>query len=253
MALRLSTGLRDMMLGLQATISAVCAGAGQTLTIVDGAGGADTITRAAGSFVTDGFVAGDKVTLSGATTGANDTAFTGVLIDTVAALTLTFETGVVDTGEVFAAATVLAAATGGCVKDIFRNGILYIYSGSQPATADTAASGTNLVKITDASGAWTAGAEANGLEFGDYSAGTLSKCADQTWSGVGIGGGGTAGWFRLCANPTDAGALSTVLPRIDGSIGTSGANLNMSSTTIVDDATYTIDTFTFTLPLQYGS
>lgn len=253
MALRLSTGLRNQMLGLQATISAVCAGAGDTLTFVDGGAGADTITRAAGSFVTDGFVAGDKVTVSGATTAGNDTNFTGVLINTVAALTLTFDTGVVDTGEAFAAATVLAAATGGCLKDIFRNGILYIYTGSQPATADTAASGTNVVKITESSGAWVAGAEANGLEFGDYSAGTLSKCADQTWSGVGIGGGGTAGWFRLCANATDACGASTTLPRIDGSIGTSGANLNMSSTTIVDDATYTIDTFTLTLPLQYGS
>ena len=251
MALRLSTGLRDMMLGLQATIGAITAGAINTLTFVEGS--PSTVTRVAGSFITDGWVAGDKILCTGATTGANDTGLTDTLVATVAALTLTLDDAVVDTGEIFAAATVMAAATGGCVKDIFRNGILYIYSGSQPATADTAASGTNLVKITDASGAWTAGAEANGLEFGDYSAGTLSKCADQTWSGVGIGGGGTAGWFRLCANPTDAGALSTVLPRIDGSIGTSGANLNMSSTTIVDDATYTIDTFTLTLPLQYGS
>ena len=252
MALRLSTGLRDMMLGLQATISAVCAGAGDTLTIVDGGGSADTITRATGSFITDGFVAGDKVTLSGATTSANDTAFTGVLIDTVAALTLTFDTGVVDTGEVFAAATVLAAATGGCLKDIFRNGCLWIYSGSQPADADTAASGTQLVKITESSGAFTHAAEANGLEFGDYSSGTISKCADETWSGVGLADG-TAGWFRLVANPTDALGASTTLPRIDGSIGTSGANLNMSSTTIVTGATYTIDTFTLTLPEQYGS
>ena len=138
-----------MMLGLQATISAVCAGAGQTLTIVDGGEGlADTITRASGSFITDGFVAGDKLTLSGATTGANDTAITGELVNTVAALTLTIDADIVDTGEVFAAATVLAAATGGALKDIFRNGCLWIYSGSQPATADAAATGTQLVKIT---------------------------------------------------------------------------------------------------------
>ena len=252
MALRLSTGLRNMMVGLQATISAVCAGAGDTLALVDGGAGADTITRAAGSFVTDGFVAGDKLTLSGATTGDNDTDVTGALVNTVAALTLTLDTGVVNTAEVFAAATVLAAATGGSIKDIFRNGCLWIYSGSQPATADTAAAGTQLVKITESSGAFAHAAEANGLEFGDYSSGTISKCGDETWSGVGLADG-TAGWFRLVANPTDALGASTTLPRIDGSIGTSGANLNMSSTTIVTDATYTIDTFTFTLPLQYGS
>jgi len=253
MALRLSTGARDMMIGLQATISAVCAGAGQTLTIVDGGEGlADTITRASGSFITDGFVAGDKLTLSGATTGANDTAITGELVNTVAALTLTIDADIVDTGEVFAAATVLAAATGGSLKDIFRNGCLWIYSGSQPATADAAATGTQLVKITVGSGAFAHAAEANGLEFGDYSSGTLVKCADEVWSGVGLAAG-TAGWFRFVANPTDALGVSTTLPRIDGSIGTSGANLNMSSTTIAIAATYTIDTFTFTLPLQYGS
>lgn len=252
MALRLSTGLRDMMLGLQATVSAVCAGAGDTLALVDGGAGGDTITRATGSFVTDGFVAGDKLILSGATTGANDTAVTGALVNTVAALTLTLDTGVVDTAEVFAAATVLAAATGGCLKDVFRNGCLWIYSGSQPATADTAASGTQLVKVTVGSGAFAHGAEANGLEFDAAASGAISKCADETWSGVGLADG-TAGWFRFVANPTDALGVSTVLPRIDGSIGTSGANLNMSSTTIVTDATYTIDTFTLTLPAQYGA
>jgi len=251
MALRLSTGLRDMMIGLQATIGAITVGAINTLTLVEGS--PSTVTRVAGSFVTDGWVAGDVITCSGATSPANDTSLTDTKVATVAALLLTLDDLAVTTGEIFAAATLMAAATGGSLKDIFRNGILYIYSGSQPATADTAASGTNLVKITESSGVWGAGAEANGLEFGDYSAGTLSKCADETWSGVGIGGGGTAGWFRLCANPTDALALSTELPRIDGSIGTSGANLNMSSTTIVDAATYTIDTFTLTLPLQYGS
>jgi len=252
MALRLSTGLRNLMLGGQATVTAITTGSDASIEL-NITGGDDTITRDAGSWITDGFVAGDIIKVTGCTTAANDTALTDLRIKTVAALTLTFDGAVINTDEALAAAGVICAAKGGCLKDIFRNGILYIYTGSQPATADTAASGTNVVKITDSSGAWVAGAEANGLEFGDYSAGTLSKCADQTWSGVGIGGGGTAGWFRLCANATDAGALSTTLPRIDGSIGTSGANLNMSSTTIVDDATYTIDTFTLTLPLQYGS
>jgi hypothetical protein len=38
-----------------------------------------------------------------------------------------------------------------------------------------------------------------------------------------------------------------LLPRIDGSIGVSGAQLNMSSTVITIGATITIDTFTVTL------
>lgn len=38
----------------------------------------------------------------------------------------------------------------------FTNGVIDIYSGTQPATADSAATGTLLGKITLASGAWTA-------------------------------------------------------------------------------------------------
>ena len=252
MALRLSTATRNMMLGLEATIEAICAGSVQTLALVDGGESADTITRAAGSFVTDGFVGGHILKLFQATTGANDTALTGARVASVAALTLTLDTGIVDTAEAFGVNTVLAAAKGGCLKDVFKNGCLWIYSGSQPATADAAATGTQLVKVTVGSGAFAHAAEANGLEFDDEAAGVLVKCADEVWSGVGLAAG-TAGWFRFVANPTDALGVSTVLPRIDGSIGTSGANLNMSSTTIAVDATYTIDTFSLTLPLQYGA
>ena len=250
MALRLSTATRNMMLGLEATISAILTdGIDSTAFVFDGT--AETIVDSNGGFVTAGFVAGDIVTVNGST--GND-AMTGVRIKSVIAGTLTFDTDAVIADEADSpTGTTVAAAHGGCLKDIFKNGVLYIYSGSQPATADAAATGTQLVKITESSGAWVAGAEANGLEFDDESAGTLVKCADETWSGAGLDTG-TAGWFRLCGNPADTpGLLSTTLPRIDGSIGTSGANLNMSSTSIVALATYTIDTFTFTLPLQYGA
>lgn len=254
MAIKFSTGLRDMQAGLQATISAVCAGSGDTLALVDNGASPDTITRASGSFITDGFVAGDKLTLSGATTGANDTAVTGELVATVAALTLTLDTGVVDTAEAFAAATVLAAATGGSLKDIFRNGCLWIFSGSQPSDADQAFSGTQLVKITESSGAFSHGAEANGLELGDYAGGYIEKCADETWSGV-VLADGTAAHFLLVANPTDSLAASTTLPRISGSVGTvgSGADLQLATTSLVTGRTQTIDTFKLTLPAYYGA
>jgi hypothetical protein len=55
------------------------------------------------------------------------------------------------------------------------------------------------------------------------------------------------------ANPTDAGASSTTLPRIDGSVGVSGADLNISNTVLVVGRTYTIDTFVLTLPEYYGA
>lgn len=247
--LRLSTGLRDKLLGLQATVRASFQGV--TGAFVDGGGGADTITDSGNGFITAGFAPGQILFCKGATIAANNTAVTGAVIQSVAAGTITLLTGIVNTAEAFAAATVIAAAEGGCLKDVFRDGVLRIYSGSQPAAADNATSGTLLAEITVASGAFSHGAFTNGLEFGAAASGVIAKNA-EVWSGLGLAAG-TAGWFRLTANPTDSGSLSTTLPRLDGNIGTSGADLNMSSTTIVVGATYTIDTFQLTLPAYYGA
>jgi len=67
-----------------------------TFTFVDGAGGDDTVTRATGSFITDGFKVGGQMTVRAANTPANNGTYT---ITGVAALTLTFATGTFDTGE----------------------------------------------------------------------------------------------------------------------------------------------------------
>ena len=109
-----------------------------------------------------------------------------------------------------------------------------------------------LLEITVSAGAFAHGAFDNGLEFGDAASGAISKASGDTWQDQGLAAG-TAGWFRFCANPTDSGAASTTLPRIDGSVGTSGADLNMSSTSVTVGATYTIDDFTLTLPEYYGA
>ena len=252
MAVKFSQGLRDKLCGLQATVKAACCGTATTLALVDNGASPDSITRASGSFLTDGFIPGQILHLSGATTSANDTAVTGVKVASVVALTLTFVAATVDTAEAFAATTILAAAEGGSLKDIMRDGALWIYSGSQPSDADQAMTGTALVKITVASGAFSHAAYANGLEFDDYGGGYIEKCSEETWSGVGLAAG-TAGYFVLVANPTDALAASTTLPRIMGSIGTSGADLNLATTTITVGNTLTIDTFKLTLPAYYGA
>jgi hypothetical protein len=251
MALKLSTGLRDKLNGLEATVGGYLIGANGAL--VDGGASADSITDSGTSFVTQGFSPGDVMFLQGATTSANDTAVTGVRILTVAAGTITFATGTVDTAEAFAAGTVLAYARGGSLKDIMKDGVLRIYSGSQPADADTATAGTLLLEISVDAGAFVAGAFGNGLEFeNDPTGGEIEKASGETWQDIGLAAA-TAGWFRFYANPTDAGGASTTLPRIDGSVGTSGADLNMSNTTIAVGATYTIDSFKLTLPEYYGA
>lgn len=90
---------------------------------VDGGGGSDTITRSSGSFVTDGWVVGDRLALLGSTTLAND--FFAILT-AVASGTLTFATGTVSVAEA------LAASTG-----LYRLGFL-----GQLAVAITAGSST---------------------------------------------------------------------------------------------------------------
>ena len=89
----------------------------------------------------------------------------------------------------------------------------------------------------------------NGLLFGDSAAGTLVKDASQAWTGV-AGNTGTAGWFRLKGAVADAGSADSgeVYNRLDGNVGTSGANLNLTSTSIASGATQTISTFSITQP-----
>ena len=80
-------------------------------------------------------------------------------------------------------------------------------------------------------------------------AGVLSALASQTWSGV-AGNTGTAGWARFEGSVSDSGALDStfVWPRMDCAVSTSGAELNLSSTTITSGATQTITSFQITLP-----
>ncbi len=127
-----------------------------------------------------------------------------------------------------------------------ENGIIWVYSGSQPADADSAATGVALLKITVGSGAFAHGTSTNGLNFNAAAAGVLTKTS-AVWSGVGLAND-TAGWFRFVGNPTDALGASTTLPRIDGRVSTSGAELNMSNLVVAVGATSTIDSFTLNFP-----
>ena len=105
---------------------------------------------------------------------------------------------------------------------------------------------TTLTKTDVNMGTETAGvASVNGLTYGAIASGVLSKSG--VWSGV-VSSGGTAGYFRICGSVVDAGSSSTTLVRIQGTCGVSGADYNMSSTTLTAAATHTVDTFSLTFP-----
>lgn len=138
-------------------------------------------------------------------------------------------------------------------KTLMADGILCIFSGTKPASADAAeGSGLLLMKYTLNGGAFTGGVSTNGINFDVVANGVISKDALETWSGVGLaaaGTGTTATWFRFYDNNYTTGASTTAV-RFDGSIGTSSSyELRMSNTTIVEDGPATVSTFTVTFPM----
>jgi hypothetical protein len=135
-------------------------------------------------------------------------------------------------------------ATG--MKEAFTNGVLYLYSGPQPANADAAVTGTLLGIVTKNAGAFSFGVSTNGLNLAAPSGGVVAKDADN-WQTVGIADG-TIGWFRLMGNVNDPLGVSIVLARMDGSVAISGADMNFANISMVIGAPLTIDTFSYTFP-----
>jgi hypothetical protein len=247
MALKYSTCLRNKQLG-GAIVRHVATYTAATIAAVDGGGGlVDTFTDSANGFVTAGFTVGDYVICTGFSGGMQY--IVGPFeLTIVAAGTLTVPTASL-TADAVGESVTIVALTGGSLKDVFKDGVLKIYNGTQPTSPNDGLGGaTMLVTISKASATFTSGAVTAGLEFGAPALGVLSKNSD-VWSGT-IAATGTAAWFRFYANATDAGGADTtyIYPRIDGAVGTSGKELNMSSVALVAAATCTIDTFAITLP-----
>ena len=91
-------------------------------------------------------------------------------------------------------------------------GLLRIYDGSQPADADTAVSGQTLLAELTMSATSFAAASSGAITANDI---TADSSANAT---------GTASWFRI----TDSAGNAV----IDGTVGTSGSDLNLNSVSI---------------------
>jgi hypothetical protein len=112
---------------------------------------------------------------------------------------------------------------------LLNNGYLRIYDGTQPTDADTAL-GAQVLLAELRFGA-TAFAAASG---GITNANTIT--ADSSANAT-----GTATWYRTYKSD---GTTSVS----DGSVGTSGANLNLNSVSIVIGAVVAVSAFVFTQP-----
>ncbi len=112
---------------------------------------------------------------------------------------------------------------------LLNTGYLRIFSGTQATDADTAL-GAQVLLAELRFGATAFGAAAAGVATAN--AITSDSAADAT---------GTASWFR--ALKSDG---TTVV--FDGSVGTSGANLNLNSVAIQVGAAVSVTAFTYTQP-----
>lgn len=147
----------------------------------------------------------------------------------------------------FSTGFVEGLANGDGMKSMLNNGVIYIYSGSQPTSADNAATGTLLALVTLDGGAFTHGSATNGLVLENPGGGVCQKPAAATWKGTGLEEG-QAAWFRFSGNSLDSQGASTTLPRIDGTVGTTGADLVGSTRSIKVGVPFSVDIFAITFP-----
>ena len=120
----------------------------------------------------------------------------------------------------------VANAAADAAVALANGGALRIYSGSQPATAATAISGqTLLAELTLGNPAF--GAASNGVATAN------SITADSSANAT-----GTAAFFRVVSS----GGTGLW----DGSVGTSGADLNLDSVSLVSGGNVSVSSFTFT-------
>lgn len=123
------------------------------------------------------------------------------------------------------AATATQAMGSALATDIGAAATIEIRTGAKPATPETAATGTLLGTVT-ISGSFTS------------TGGSLTAADPATVTAV---ASGTAGYFRI---KTSGGTA-----KIDGTIGTSGADLNLSTTSVVSGGNIDLGVPTINIPV----
>jgi hypothetical protein len=123
-------------------------------------------------------------------------------------------------------ASVIAAVN--AFTALLNSGTLQIYTGSQPAL-NGALTGTLLATLTFS---------ATAFPTATASAGTVTATANSITNGI-AGNSGTAGYFALVSSGSATVAT--------GSVGTSGADLNLSTLSITSGQTVSCSSFLVTM------
>lgn len=136
-----------------------------------------------------------------------------------------------------------AIAVGSSLKSALDGGLIKIYSGSVPASADAALGGATLLCTISAGGTGTP------LTFEPTApGGVLTKAAAENWTGNNVLGG-TPTFFRY-ALASDDGSASSSAVRIQGTAGALGSDMFISTLPMVNGAPQSFQLFQLAVPEQ---
>jgi len=224
MALRLSTGLAIALAGKGVNVLAF----GNDFTFT-----ASTKRIASASFQFAGVLAGDTVLVKGSLNNANKAGKVTAVASDGAYIEID---GVLVDESAGNSSAVSCYSTGMSLVEAMRYGIIAVYTGTQPTSANDAESGTLLGYYTVAGGAFVPGVNTNGILLADAVSGTLNgvpgalvglhstmtnvKCTPLV--------SGTAGWVRFYDNAMVTGASTTAV-RFDMACGVGTGEFRLSS------------------------
>jgi hypothetical protein len=260
--IRYSTGLRDALAGTNDLARALANGrlyiysGGQPS---DADTGADAFTNlliftASGAAYTPPVKSTGTLVLSGDGTGGSvDTVKVGGMAESlIPAAGVPWNTNLATTTNDLA--TAINAQRNSIDITAVSNGVDTVtlstpYSlGAQGAGLTLVSTETAGVSLAVADTNFTGGTDAvNGLNLiYPPAAGVISKDSD-TWQGT-VLVSGNAGWFRFVAGGSSATGASTLDIRMDGTIATGGADMDVTTLALVLAATEVFSTFQLTVP-----
>lgn len=125
------------------------------------------------------------------------------------------------------------------------NGVIKLYTGAQPASPDSPATGTLIGTVTLAAGAFTPGTATNGLNFATPVLNVMGKESAEEWKFIAVADG-TIGYGRFVGNATDSNGTSTALPRLDFSVGITSGDARTGKVTYATGEPGVIQSFDLT-------
>lgn len=130
------------------------------------------------------------------------------------------------------------AAKAACdaIATLCNSGTVKVYTGTQPADANTAISGNTLLGTFDFGSTAFAASSASGTAPTRSAVATANSISDVTAVAT-----GTATWFRALKSDGTTAVF-------DGSVGTSGADLNLTDTSITSSEDMSVSSFTIAVP-----